>query len=331
MMEPTPNEGKKRPQWRSARSVFWDSTGKKLSLLAAILTAVFQLLNISLAKIPEINYFLTGVFVTFIVIFVMQVYNGWLTAKMTDAVSLGASKSDAGDGLSREATNEVAYTFYSRVFGLAFEYLEIQGVLREDGSMIVRRQSRLVSHTSGIGAVDHYLLSDAMQGAIDVVTVEAIGPNFRRLAKRIQKATADSLTLTIDILPPLRAKEDFEFVVSETTPPGSITRTIGELNARGKQYPYESFFWDITRPTKRLKMKVFIPESLNPTKGEPDVWYGPSRITCEQEIERIGASFLSETEAANIVLSLDVPYPVAGLRYAIKWIPHDDHGIQEGR
>ena len=130
---------------------------------------------------------------------------------------------------------------------------------------------------------------------------------------------------TIDINPPLMSGDSVDVSVKEETPPGAICisyQQMQELLGHGKKdFPYECFYWDITRPIKNLELKIFIPSHLAPQKVASDVWLGPSRITCLQEFPRVEKSFTRKSVPGHIEFDLDVAFPIAGLIYAVRWVP----------
>ncbi|MEW5718163.1 MAG: hypothetical protein AB1817_06035 [Chloroflexota bacterium] len=297
---------------------FWEILKKNIIIFNAIVVIVAQLLSISFLRIPELNFFILGILIT---IGAVGISRALLAARHSE---IGSSKSPLSPSVQElsQFTNEATYSSYSKFYGLAFENLAIYGTLHEDGSMTIRRESRIIAHTSGIAAIDQYLLSDAREGAIQVINVECQDSAFREISTQIHKATSEGLTLTAKISPPLVQGETVNLVIEEKTPPGAITRTFQEMIDRNKPHQYECFFWDITRPVKRLEMKLFVPEGLAPHQVAADVWFGPTRITCHQELGRVSSSltrrpFVAEHEE----ISLIIMYPLPGLIYTIKWIP----------
>ena len=266
-------------------------------------------------------------------------------------VTISSAMRDAGDrhlsatGVSpvrAEVANEVVYVFYSQLLGLAFEDLLVEGRLNgEDGSVIVKRESSIVSRSSfPIDAIDQYLITEASEGTIDVVDLECFTPftsltPLKSLTPHVGRATADSLILTISIDPPLSPGEALSFRVTESTPPGAITRTRAEMKAKvsggRKVYPYESFYWDITRPTKRLRLRFVMPLALAPSSAQAAAWLGASRLRHDSECKRIKSEFSQQLMEGQYVLTLDVAYPIPGLRYAIQFMPRNGEGNGGGQ
>ena len=296
-------------------------------LAIGVATAVVAaLINQLFLREPTIYWFILGLLAAFLIHLGTLLFRDWIDQRIERAIRERREEEILLPPVA--VTNEVVYTFYSKLLGLAYEDLLVEGTIDgSDGSMTVRRRSKVVSQsTSLIDTIDHYLLAEAREGTIELVKVECFTP-FKTLTWEVHKATADSLTLSISIKPPLARGQILDFRVTEKTPPGSITRTKKEMHdkiSRGeKVYPYESFFWDIIRPTKHLELRVLIPENLKPESCEPAVWFGASRIRHEQECERIKDSFREELLGDQYVLSLDVTYPIPGLRYVIQFIPRD--------
>ncbi len=303
------------------RTRFWDSRRNVILLIGAVVTIFVGLVNISSQNIAWLNV-LVGILLTIIAAFGLKSLDDWIILRVREEISKNRPVLSAEE--FEEDKYKRVYASYAEVFGLTHENLVIRGTLHDDGSMTVMRQSKLVAHSAGISAVDQYLLSDASQGTIEVNKVECPSSPFRKLSQRVLKATADSLALVIDIAPPLMEGESIEIPIPEKTPPGAISTTYQEMMSRKKSHDYECFHWDITRPTDHLEIKILIPTNLASEHAEPDVWYGPSRIRCVKEFRRISASFKEDRAGTEYKeLSLNIPFPVPGLRYAIKWIPNN--------
>ena len=160
-----------------------------------------------------------------------------------------------------------------------------------------------------------------VEAAPIVVTVEEA---FVRLARsEVLEQGTDSVHHAIDIEPSLALGDEIEFELQERVPPGTFALYSDQLedDATG----YNSFAWDISRPTNRLKLRVLIPTIARPAEGrfEPDVWFavGPGRVRQPIEYGNVKDKLVGESTGSHFALTLDVPFPKLGLTYAIKWVP----------
>ena len=230
-------------------------------------------------------------------------------------------------GLVREATNEEFYRYFSKRYGFAYEELLVHGTLNEHGAVKVWRKSKVIAHVAGIDKLDQYLISESPDEKKIQVDLKC-DTQSKKITGDIQRVSSQELNLTIKISEPLMPNDELEFSVTETTPNSSMSMTKAELDKRiasGKRFEYESFYWEITRPTKQFQLKLIVPKTLKPEGRRFDVWYGRSRISHIQEFSRISDSkwFKVEPAGDQIELTLDVMYPIPTLIYAIRFIPSD--------
>ena len=286
----------------------WAFYAKRLVTGIAI-AIVVTLVNYFFVEQPTIYWFIAGALAALLVVLGTLLFRDWIDQRIERITHKPGNDNIPSTPVT--VTNELVYTLYSKLLGLAYEDLLVEGeVDGSDGSMTVKRKSKVVSQSSSlIDTIDHYLLAEAREGKIGVDKIKCFTP-FKTLTSKVQRATADSLTLSISIKPPLVQGQPLVFQITETTPPGSITRTKKEMYDKiardEKAYPYESFFWNITRPTKHLRLRVLIPKNLQPESSESAAWFGASRIRHEPECERIKGGFSGELLGDKYVLSLDV-------------------------
>jgi hypothetical protein len=228
----------------------------------------------------------------------------------------------ATEKLKERATNELVDIIYSTVYGLSYENLMVHAEVDDEGAVVVTRQSKVVAHSAGVKTLDQYLFSEASEGTIKLIDFRCLTP-FRDIVPQIQKTSASNFSLALTVTPALMAGESIEFVSTEKTPPGAVTLTYQAMAERNKAFPYECFYWDITRPTFNLQLLVRIPLHFQPQSSEPDVWYGGLRVRHDKEYQKIKENFHSGRVGTFYELRLNVKYPLPGLRYAIKWIPKE--------
>ncbi len=239
----------------------------------------------------------------------------------------GAQPPPSATELKAEKLNELVYSNFSILYGLAYEELLVHGELDEQGGMRVWRDSKVRAHVAGIGKLDHYLLSEAPDKK-DIEVELQCHTRLKQLTKEIQRVSSRELYLMIGISEPLMPNEGLHFTVIEKAPPKSVAMSQEELQERvrshQKPFPYESFFWTITRPTKHFQLKLIVPEHLlSPEDARFDVWFGPSRISHTTEFKRIHGNnwYTTGRVGERLELCLDVMFPISTLIYAIRWVP----------
>jgi hypothetical protein len=218
-------------------------------------------------------------------------------------------------------TSERAHVLNSTLYGMAYEELSAHCTVHQDGSAVFRREIDLVAY-SIIGEVDHYMLlpeaPKESKDLLELANAKSLVPD-RKLTPEIIQLSSGRLSLLVYISPPMSPGDHIRYQVIEKSPPGLYAIT----GLEERKVPYDYFGWDISRPTRKLAVKVFFPEGISPKAFEYDVWYAVSQSRSRQakEYERIRGALQWVDEGARFSLALDVLYPVLGLTYVIKWTP----------
>lgn len=220
-----------------------------------------------------------------------------------------------------DVNGEVAYVFNSRLYGRAYEELKAHCTIRGDGSAAFRREVELVAY-SPISDIDVYmLLPEAPQNGEDrlrLAKVESLTP-FMRIAEEPKRLSSGQIYLRMHFSPTLGPGQHVRYQVMEESSPGLYAIT----GLEERKMPYDYFAWDITIPTKALEVKVLFPEGVHPQKFEPDVWHalGQGQSTHNQEYERVKSLLIEQREGVFYTLVFEVPHPILGLTYVIRWVP----------
>lgn len=225
---------------------------------------------------------------------------------------------------------ERCYEHYRRHFGYGYEDYVYSLWVEEDGSAEIRRRATLRADQA-INSIDVYLLlrktreEGALQDEFRVVFVERSTPEptvFSKKVADISKSRVDRTT-QIGITPPLREGESITFETIERVGPKSVARLFGDLEDPENR-PFNTFSLEISWPTKRLQLEVFLPFEYR-GQAEPDVWRGLSRIPVGKAAERIkpdlGTDLVTKDEKDYFKLYLPISYPQQGFLYAIAWVP----------
>ncbi len=289
------------------------STLAILAVIVQIISALFQL-STAISIIALIAIIMSLMY------FVMQS----VIRRTLESISTEVEKEKAitARAMPVGMTSERAYVFNSTLYGMAYEELSAHCTVHEDGSAVFRREIDLVAY-SIISEIDHYmLLPEAPKESKDFLELANVKPldHDRKLTPKIIHLSSGRMSLLVYISPPMSPGDHIRYQVIEKSPPGLYA--ITGLEERKVEYDY--FGWDISRPTRKLAVKVFFPKGVSPNEFEYfeyDVWYavGQSRSRQAKEYERIRGSLQWVEEGARFSLALNVLYPVLGLTYVIKW------------
>jgi hypothetical protein len=219
--------------------------------------------------------------------------------------------------------NVVAYSYNLFNYGMGYESQRITCMIQEDGSAVTVRELTLLA-SSEVDSIEHYMMlpetpPDSKQSALKAYEIEAIDPG-RRVEKVETHLPGGKLAIRLIISPPLEPGERYRYRFQTST-----LKRLFSLHGEPVRIPFDYFAWDISRPTGMLSMAVQFPEGKRAVNVEHDVWFAVdvSQARSDKEYERVAAAGLLRQEAhdGSTLLKMDVPYPILGLTYVIKWIP----------
>jgi hypothetical protein len=300
-------------QTRNIWNKFWESLRTRATLFVALISIVGTFINYYTVNVPQVYWLLGGILLTCIGFLGFYFFNEWLAIKVHVLALAETERKLEVEELKKRVSNELVNSVYSIVYGLSYENLLVHGELDDKGAMVVTRQSKIVAHSAGVKTLDQYLTSEAPEGKIELVDFKCLTP-FREVIPQLQQTSASKFSLALTINPALIAGENLEFVLIEKTPPGAATLNHQSMEERGKPFPYECFFWDITRPTYSLQLVVRMPLAFEPDSSEPDVWYGELRVRHDKEYLRIKGNYSAGRAGTFYELRLNVKHPLPGLR-----------------
>jgi hypothetical protein len=102
------------------------------------------------------------------------------------------------------------------------------------------------------------------------------------------------------------------------------TEEMNKLKLKGEE---EEFFgWTISRPAKRLSIRVFFPKDYRPTEPHLKVRFAsvsglPSVRYQSEERSRLGSPTLEGPTAGHFQFYQEIEYPMINLIYLISWLP----------
>jgi hypothetical protein len=221
-----------------------------------------------------------------------------------------------------EMVRKVAYEVNSILYGFGYEDLAAHCTIRSDGSAAFRREVQLRAQSPVHKLEVYMLLPEASEDGESVVNLDSVTSltRFKRIEHEVTRSSSGNIYLTLNIIPGVTPDDPlFEYEVSEHGSAG-LYALHGE---KDRKMDYDYFAWDISRPTRKLRMKVLFPEGVQPLRSYHDVWHalGQAESTFEQEHDRVKELLKEGKEGAFYTLTFEVPYPILGLTYVICWRP----------
>jgi hypothetical protein len=219
--------------------------------------------------------------------------------------------------------DRIAYVIVANRYGYGYEELVVKAHLEEHTRSMRLHRRVHVKATATQNSVRHYLhnLSDSTAGDVEIDDVHKIDPPDIDIdVKKVPELSyKDRLVIEVAFHPHLDKGDDLTYEIREKFPPGAFVTTADEL--KPKRLPFEYLSWHVNKPTRAFTYMVSIPESLCPTNCGYDVWYGGySQQRHKQEYRRLKPLFeVSEVEPFYVSMQLNIPFPVLGLIYVIKW------------
>lgn len=222
------------------------------------------------------------------------------------------------------------YAYFAKRYGMGYGQLEVKCVIRSDGSAKVWRRVEVEAHSS-INMLDTFLMIQGPPRPSEKRDVALL--NIKSLTKgqdvsvKFLEKQGQKLSVLIEISPGLNPGERITYQMKENLPPKlyAINLTEEEWAKRGAYY-YNYFGWTINRPTRKLSLKVYFPESVSPKVYDHQVRYAatapdiPPEVFHYEEQERLPKPTL-RVAGGRYHLTLDVDYPMIGLIYILAWWP----------
>ena len=225
---------------------------------------------------------------------------------------------------------ERCYKYGAERYGIGYDDLDIECLIHQDGSATVTRRVD-VEAFSQIDKLDTYLVipEAPLEGEtwdIDLLQVRSLFPGME-VALAYVKEAQGRLSALLTIRPPLIRGQQVQYEMREELPERLYGIGLTEEEQSKRKTPYDYFGWTISRPTKRLRLRVFFPERLTPEGHGLEVRYAsaapgiPSETFQLEEQRRLGRPSLDGPQADRFSLKLEVEYPMTGLVYILRWEP----------
>ncbi len=226
--------------------------------------------------------------------------------------------------------SETAYTFSAARYGIGYDDLAIECLMHLDGSATVTRTVS-VEAFSQIEKLDTYLVipeepPEGQSWDIDLLEVRSLSVDMKVSLSEVLPAQG-RLSALLELGPPLIKGQQVQYEMREELPPSLYAIGLTDEEKAKRKTPYDYFGWTISRPTRRLRLRVFFPERLRPEGHGLEVRYAsaapgiPSETYQLEEQGRLGRPSLDGPQAARFCLKLEVEYPMTGLVYILRWEP----------
>lgn len=223
------------------------------------------------------------------------------------------------------------YKYLTERYGMGNKSIEVQWIIGEDGSAIVRRYIELEAF-SQVTTLETYLAIPENQEVenprdISFGLVEAVSEIRKLNIKNIDGSSPSKLGLSLEIVPPLRKGDSLEYKLHEILEKSSYSVGLTSTQQRARKEQNDYCGWNINLPTRKLVLKVFLPETAKPKEHWAEVRYAspagfPAKRLQLEETERFhDKPIISDREGKRLMLTLEVDHPVTGFIYLLYWKP----------
>ena len=218
-------------------------------------------------------------------------------------------------------------------YGFRYNEIEIESVVRTDGSGVWKRNFDLEVVGPKLEAIEHRTIVFGDSKIIKPsITVSGSAEGSKISYKRIQQSDK-SIIFVIEFSPSLKKGGKAKYTIEEEYGPGfyamdrNFILDMIKKGAWSYNEPYEEDSCKIAYPTNRLIKKVILPKNYDISGKEYwEVIIGDSSSIAIGEYNRIKKEEdkdfkVTYSEEGNKILKLTVDKPEIGLSYGLKWIP----------
>lgn len=325
------------------RQFLKDFVNTKLKLPGVVLSvfaSIIQLTSLAFPTLPDYVRIIALIFFLSVVVYVLFEFFRFSAERIGDkleSLSYQISNEVTEKLIEKISPNDIEITqseaessflFSARRYGIGYDVQEIKCIIDRDGSAEVQRSSTILAF-SVINSIDTYLLvpESAIEGeqrTVGFLNIESLSPD-RNVIITNKKNESQRQSVEISFAPPLRSGDEAQILMEEELPNGlfAIDLTQEQINQRKK--PYDYFAWNINRPTRHLKLQIFIPDSYTPGIYQAEVYYAsasgfPDERVQYEEQKRIQNPVRTIVDG-RCILTLEVDYPMIGLIYMVRWNP----------
>lgn len=227
--------------------------------------------------------------------------------------------------------NVRSYKNAARRYGIGYESMNVECIINQDGSAIVKRKA-VIEAFSSLDRIETFLLmperTEASTNNSEPINLGSITPLTPGKNIRISniKNNLGRFSAEIELSPPLREGESVSYEMIEQLPKGLYAVDLApEELAKRSQPEYDYFGWSINKPILNFSLKIFFPNFKKPHDNYGvEVRYtgrfnSAPLHTIEQE--RFKNLELSGPYADRYALKAEVRNPILNLIYLLRWKP----------
>lgn len=333
---------------KKPKNGFWRSFAPYLVLVSspfgilAALTSIFPNTSLALRIILAAGLFMLFLYlyVSILLIRISKETASQLVKAQTDLSEIINTYESQIESVKQEKERAMAelekkYESYKGIcdlsgkfYGLSRKKFLIHAVLKEDGSMLTVGETEFITTMNDVAGIAHYKnvphLPEETQGKIGVKITSKFAGKMK-VEPQIRVQRKDYIFWSLNFRPPLKKGEVVNYTYEERILPGSFVNTYEKLRQRGMER--EHYSMRISYPTEFFRIKVLfdVPPELEPEECNFDVWFGTAQVKHLEEIKRIQEKkhFFWDYEKGKLYCQLEIPYPIHGLYYALKWKPRE--------
>ena len=248
---------------------------KLIIWLTILIISILSILVISPSHIEIVGAgVLSGLFTLWVVLLFLrmpQLYSDIVNEISTQTVTKLASRLPEPPATSEAEQAELAYTYFADRYGIGYDELEVDCVIRPDGSAIIQRLVRVEAY-SEVGRLDTYLVTPEGKNELSIPKVDTLSSNRKVNLEQVNRE-ATQLSTIITISPALNSGETVNYKVTEQVPSETFAINLSIERLKQRKNPEEYFGWNINRPTRRLSLQVYFPENIRPAVYRNEVRY----------------------------------------------------------
>lgn len=230
------------------------------------------------------------------------------------------------------SNDEIAYQTAAERYGMAYDSLEVDCIINDDGSAVVYRRIK-VTATSQFAELDTFLYAPEPTSAGEPWELDPAFVEVRSLTagQRIEvtdfKRESGRLSALLRIEPPLLSGESMTYEMRQKLPAAFYTIYLSPTEFDPEEDNFDYWGWTINRPTRKLHLRVYLPQgNVKPQDHNLQVRYAsasdfPAQRAQYEERARANKVELQGPDGGRYILDLSVEYPVTGLIYVLRWLP----------
>ncbi len=244
-----------------------------------------------------------------------------------DGLQAAVGAPDAGTLIPQQIYESLAHRY-----GFAYESVDVECAIHDDGACTITRRIEVKAFAQ-YDTIDTFLLTphlsrDDGDVALDVDAIRSLTKRHRVSLEQVRNEFK-RLSALIRFDPPLVDGASCQYELVENCPPGTyeLTGTRERLAARQAEgNPDEYFAWTISRPTRRLTMRIFFPDGFTPPETAVQVRFAtasffPSVGLQTVEQNRVPLPQTHGPMGNRYYVVQEVDYPMINLIYMVRWLP----------